>query len=222
MRGFSFRSYAENMDGFLPFFPLKLVAFPEEQLNLHIFEPRYKQLINECLEEGKTFGIPVYHKNEVLDFGTEMKVTKLVRKYPTGEMDINTLGIRAFKIHTFEEKVKGKLYAGGKVSFLDNKKDGKEEVLSRLKELAGKLVKLIHMEGRLDVKLMSHSFELAHKMGLSLEQEYDLLQMTSESQRQEYMINHLERAIPMVEEMEQAKEKIKMNGHFRHLDPLNF
>ena len=210
------------MDSFLPFFPLKLVAFPGEQLNLHIFEPRYKQLTHECLEEGKTFGIPVYHENEILDFGTEMKITKLVRTYPTGEMDINTVGLRAFKIHSFEEQVKNKLYAGGKVSFLENKMDGEIEDFNRLRKLARQLVNLMQMDDKLDVGVMTHSFDMAHKMGLSLEQEYDLLQMTRESQRQEYMINHLERALPLVMEMEQAKEKIKMNGHFKHLDPLNF
>lgn len=210
------------MDSFIPFFPLKLVAFPGEQLNLHIFEPRYKQLTHECLDEGKTFGIPVYHKNEILDFGTEMKITRLVRTYPTGEMDINTVGLRAFKIHSFEEQVKGKLYAGGKVSFLENKMDGVGEDFRRLRKLAKQLISLISMEEKLDVDVMTHSFEMAHKMGLSLEQEYDLLQMPRESQRQEYMINHLERALPIVMEMEQAKEKIRMNGHFKHLDPLNF
>ena len=210
------------MDRYIPFFPLKLVAFPGEQLNLHIFEPRYKQLIGECLRDDSTFGIPVYHKNEVLDYGTEMKVTRLVRTYPTGEMDINTMGVRAFKIHTFEEKVKGKLYSGGKVSFMDNRMDGADTHLARLKGLAKELVGVIKMDGQLNIDEMSHTFELAHKMGLSLEQEYDLLQMTSELQRQEYMINHLERALPIVKEMEQAREKIKMNGHFRHLDPLKF
>ncbi|GAB5526420.1 MAG: LON peptidase substrate-binding domain-containing protein [Roseivirga sp.] len=210
------------MDSFIPFFPLKLVAFPGEQLNLHIFEPRYKQLTRECLNEGKTFGIPVYHKNEIMDFGTEMRITRLVRTYPTGEMDINTVGLRAFKIHSFEEQVKGKLYAGGKVSFLENRMDGETENFLRLRKLVKQLVGLIRMDDRLDVDMMTHSFEMAHKMGLSLEQEYDLLQMTRESQRQEYMINHLERALPIVMEMEQAKEKIKMNGHFKHLDPLNF
>ena len=210
------------MDGFLPFFPLKLVAFPGEPLNLHIFEPRYKQLINECLENDTTFGIPVFHQNKVLDYGTEMRVTKLVRTYPTGEMDINTEAVRAFKINSFETQVDGKLYAGGEVTFLPNDMDGTTSQMDELKELAGKLVKLIHMEEELDVTTVAHSFELAHKMGLSLEQEYDMLQMTSEYVRQEYMINHLQRALPLVREMEHARERIKMNGHFRHLDPLTF
>ena len=57
------------MTDFLPLFPLKLVAFPGEELNLHIFEPRYKQLIREFEQNGTTFGIPTFLDNKVLDFG---------------------------------------------------------------------------------------------------------------------------------------------------------
>ena len=206
---------------FLPFFPLKLVAFPGEQLNLHIFEPRYKQLINECLTIDSTFGIPVFN-DAILDFGSEMKVVELVKQYHTGEMDIITKCVSAFKVQSFEEKVAGKLYAGGKILRIENITDNTEEQWLELRELAKELVHLIHMEKELDVDLMTDSFQLAHKLGLSLEQEYDMLQMPSEAQRQQYMINHMRLAIPIIKEMEGAKERIRMNGHFQHHDPLNF
>ena len=59
---------------FLPLFPLNLIVFPHEDLNLHIFEPRYRQLINECLDEKKTFGIPAFVNNKLLGYGTEVEV----------------------------------------------------------------------------------------------------------------------------------------------------
>ncbi len=206
---------------FLPYFPLKLVAFPGEQLNLHVFEPRYKQLINECIDENKTFGIPVFNKS-ILQFGSEMRIEKVVKTYSTGEMDIITNCVQAFELISFEEIVPGKLYAGGVVKPIENILDGSEHQFGLLKELAKDLVMVLKMESELDVDLMTDSFQLAHKLGLSLEQEYDMLQMPNESQRQEYMINHLERAIPLISEMENAKERIRMNGHFQHHDPLNF
>ena len=64
------------MIDFLPLFPLKLVAFPGEQLNLHIFEPRYKQLFRECEENQITFGIPAFIDNKIMDIGTELKLEK--------------------------------------------------------------------------------------------------------------------------------------------------
>ena len=206
---------------YLPFFPLKLVAFPGEQVNLHVFEPRYKQLINECLEEHKTFGIPVFGET-MLEFGSEMEVSKVVKKYTTGELDIVTKCVGTFQIFSFDDKAPGKLYAGGKVESLQQINDQSAEQWEHLKRLGKELMSLLKMDQKLDVELLTNSFELAHKLGLSLEQEYDMLQMVRESQRQTYMINHLQRAIPLVRQMENAKERIKMNGHFQHHDPLNF
>lgn len=206
---------------FLPFFPLKLVAFPGEQLNLHVFEPRYKQLVNECIDQNTTFGIPVFNE-KIMGYGSEMKVINVVKTYDGGEMDITTQCISAFKLESFEEKVSGKLYAGGYVESIDNYQNGDSEQWSELRLLAKQLIEVLNMEQDFDVDLLSDSFELAHKLGLSLDQEYDMLQMPGEAQRQEYMINHLKRAIPLIQEMENAKERIKMNGHFQHHDPLNF
>jgi len=206
---------------YLPFFPLKLAAFPGEQLNLHVFEPRYKQLINECIEESKTFGIPVFGEN-MRKFGSEMELVRVVKRYPDGEMDIITRCLRAFEIVTFDEKAPGKLYSGGEIEPIENIHDGSEEQWQDLKRLGKELISVLKMNEALDVDLLTNSFELAHKLGLSLEQEYDMLQMPCESQRQTYMINHLERALPLIREMENAKDRIKMNGHFQHHDPLNF
>ena len=205
----------------VPFFPLQLVAFPGEQVNLHIFEPRYKQLIQECLDNGSTFVIPVF-QNRVLDFGSEMEIVSLVKRYTTGEMDIITRCIGAVQVLSFNDKLGDKLYAGGEIESLENINDPSTEQWNELKTLAKELVQVLKMEDKLDVDLVTDSFELAHKLGLSLEQEYDMLQMVRESQRQTYMINHLTRALPLVKEMERAKERIRMNGHFQHHDPLNF
>ncbi len=206
---------------YIPFFPLQLVAFPGESLNLHVFEPRYKQLVNDCLNNDITFVIPVYDK-ELLDFGSEMQVVKVVKRYPNGEMDITTKCLTAVKILSFKQEMEGKWYAGGLVERLENNMDVQPEQWQKLRILAKQLMSTLKMEEEFDVDLITDSFQLAHKLGLSLEQEYDMLQMQSESQRQTYMIQHIQRALPLIVEMEKAKEKIKMNGHFQHHDPLNF
>ncbi|MCU0469941.1 MAG: LON peptidase substrate-binding domain-containing protein, partial [Arcicella sp.] len=106
------------MQKFLPLFPLNLVAFPLEDLNLHIFEPRYRQLINECLDNGTTFGVPVFLDGKLPGFGTEVKIVKLSKRYDDGRMDIRTQGIRAFRILDFQNPVELKLYSGGVVELL--------------------------------------------------------------------------------------------------------
>lgn len=209
------------MEEFLPFFPLKLVVFPDEKLNLHVFEPRYKQLIKECVAEGKSFGIPVFDTG-IMEFGSEMIVEKVVKTYTNGEMDIVTRCTRVFELITFQEMVQGKLYAGGKVTFIKNNKDGEAKQWSRLKELATQLVEILRMDHKLNVADLTEEYELVHKLGLSLGQEYDMLQMENQSQRYEFLIRHMELAIPFVKEMERAKERIQLNGHFQHIDPLKF
>ena len=56
----------------LPLFPLQLVVFPNEKVNLHIFEPRYKKLIRRCDENSENFGIIPYIKGKIIDVGTEL------------------------------------------------------------------------------------------------------------------------------------------------------
>ena len=68
-----------GQDNLLPFFPLEMVAFPGERLNLHIFEPRYRQLIHHVREEGATFCIPAVIDRQVQVVATEMKLLEIVR-----------------------------------------------------------------------------------------------------------------------------------------------
>lgn len=215
-------SPSNYMQKFLPLFPLNLVAFPGEKLNLHIFEPRYKELINECLEDNSNFGIPAYIFNKLEGFGTEMKITKLVKRYDDGRMDITTEGLHVFELIDYENPLKDKLYAGGNVTILENILD---ETLDSKSILIRNLQKLYDLLGLSLSHIYSStylSFEIGHKVGLSIYQEYELLQVKKESERQEYINNHLEKSIPLMLNMEKTKQRIKMNGHFKHLNPLNF
>ncbi len=65
-------------------------------------------------------------------------------------------------------------------------------------------------------------YDIAHHIGLSLKEEYELLGLFDERQRQEYLKRHLAKVIPTVAGMEQLKEKIKLNGHFKDLPGFNY
>jgi Lon protease-like protein len=208
---------------YLALFPLNLVAFPDEKLNLHVFEPRYRQLISECIEEEKTFGIPVFIGSKVEKCGTEMRVTNLSRRYDDGRMDIETVGVSVFRLLSFENPAPGKLYSGGEAEFIANDDDYTDDVRVQLIAQVKRLYTLMQMPLELDMRYTdSLAFQLAHKIGLSVEQEYELLTIPSEGERQAYLLRHLERAIPIVAEMERTKELVRMNGHFKHFDPLTF
>lgn len=210
--------YTIPMTNFIPIFPLSLVVFPEEQVNLHIFEPRYKQLIKDCHEANKPFGIPVVIKNEVNELGTLMEIKDIVKIYDNGEMDITTMGTRVFRILETIHEVPGKLYKGAIVHYPPNKKEGKAALMKKVLTS----VKILHemLNIRKDFKKEEHSihsYDVAHHAGLSIEQEYELLELMDELHRQEYLKRHLIKILPVVAETEALKEKIRMNGHFRHL-----
>ncbi len=205
---------------YLPLFPLKLIAFPGEELNLHIFEPRYRQLIADAESAGLNFGICSY-LDQITGYGTEVHLEQVFKRYEDGRLDIKTRGVRIFKILNFENPMKGKLYSGGEIEYLNDDLSVTEiqqlEYVFYLKEL----LYLLNYPAEFEpFSVKSYSF--AHKVGLKLEEELELLQFESESLRIEYLIKHYKRMIPMIKAVESAKEKIKLNGHFKHLDPLNF
>lgn len=205
----------------LAFFPLNLVAFPGEELNLHIFEPRYKQLINDCLLTKTTFGIPSYVLTKI-EYGTEMKITEVTKTYPDGRMDIKTEGLRVFKVVEFDNPWGGKQYGGGVVELMEPVDDPDDALESKLLRLCRELFEWLHMEEEMSHLETMELYRIIHKLGLKPEEEYQLLSMRSEVDRQVFVIRHLEELIPALERAEQAKEKIRMNGHFKHFDPLKF
>jgi len=208
------------MNRLLPLFPLQLVAFPGEKLNLHIFEPRYKQLINECREQKTTFGIPAYINGKVMDIGTEMKLLAVHETYDNGEMDIKTEGLGIFKVNEFFRQAPDKLYAGGVTEALEYDTEGDVMISKAILKLMEQLFDLLRIDKPLPESPESlFTYNVAHQVGFTTEQEYELLCMKEEKARQEYMRSHLEQLLPMVEEMERVRKQVQMNGHFKNMTP---
>lgn len=207
------------MTNFIPVFPLDIIVYPGEPLNLHIFEPRYKQLITECIEEKKPFGIPSVFKGSVNEYGTLMEVTEVVKKYDNGELDIRTKGVSIFRILEIVKSIPDKLYDGAIVNYPDNIIDrGDSKISALILEEVKSMYSLLDVAEKFPLHGTSViSYEIAHFMGLSKEQEYELLCIFTEIQRLEYIRRHLNTIIPMVKELERMKARVKMNGHFRDL-----
>lgn len=206
------------MTNFIPIFPLGIVVYPGEDLNLHIFEPQYKELIQECSKNGKQFGIPTVINNKVNEMGTLMQLTEITKLYDNGEMDIKTKGIKVFRILEVVKEIPDKLYSGAIVNYPDNQEQGNRtlmmNVIKGIRELHN-LLKVSKDFKKPDEELWS--YDVAHHAGLSLEEEYELLQLLHELQRQEYLKRHIIKVIPLLSEMETLKERVKLNGHFKNL-----
>ena len=210
------------MTNFIPIFPLNTVVYPGENLNLHIFEPRYKQLIAECHTSKKTFGIPAVIDNKVQDFGSLVEIIELSKLHDNGEMDIKTKGIKVFRILELIKEIPDKLYSGAIVNYPSTYEKGNPDMMQKLIKSIRDLHLLLKVTkefNREDEKLKC--YDVAHHIGLSLQEEYELLSLPDERQRQEYLKRHLAKVIPMVAGMELLKEKIQLNGHFKNLRGLD-
>lgn len=211
------------MTNFIPIFPLSVIVFPGENLNLHIFEPRYKQLIAECFEQKKPFGIPAVVNKELKELGTLVEVKEIKKLYEDGKMDITTKGVKVFKVLELIKEVPEKLYSGAIVTYPADEDDGNrllmQKVVQGIKELHKQLqVSKDFKKPEDELK----AFDVAHHMGLNVDEEYELLGLFREVQRQEYLKRHLSKVLPMLAEMDNLKEKVKLNGHFRNLEGFSF
>lgn len=208
---------------FLPIFPLKLVTYPNEEVNLHIFEDRYKQLINECFEEQKTFGMPVFINGKVMDYGTELQLVAIRKTYPDGRMDISCEGKRIFKITEMYQSLPNKMYSGADVEFQTFDKQGDFVKNMNILEKMLELYELLKINKKVpDDPARLQMFDIAHHIGFSIHQEYQILTLKTELERQDMVQDHLTNLIPMIEEMERLRERVRMNGHFKNIIPPKF
>ena len=211
------------MINFIPVFPLGIVVYPGEALNLHIFEDRYKELVKECMADSKPFGIPSVHNQSVAEMGTLVEIREIVREFEDGCMDIRTMGTRVFRILEILKTVPDKKYQAAIVSYPENdtRKNSlfMQAIFSRVLELH-RLLQVTKDFKKPPEELSS--YDLAHHAGLSAEEEYELLELLTENQRLEYLRRHLNKIIPLVAGTENLKEKIKLNGHFKELKGFDF
>ncbi len=210
------------MTNFIPIFPLGIVVYPGEQLNLHIFEPRYKQLITDCFAEAKPFGIPTVLDNGINELGTLLEITEIVEVHADGKMDIRTKGTRIFKILETIKSLPDKLYSGAIVTYPANDERLKTAMMATIIADIRQLHKLLKVQK--DFKKPDDvltSYDVAHHAGLTVKEEYELLGLWREDQRLEYLKRHLAKVLPMVAGIENLKDKIKLNGHFRELKGFN-
>lgn len=212
------------MTNFVPILPLNIVVYPGEKLNLHIFEPRYIEMVNECIAAKKNFGIPTVINNELKDLGTTVSIIEVFKVYEDGSMDIKTEGQEIFRILEVIKEIENKKYSGAIVSYLENNLGSGSPVLMKkivpgMRAIYKQLnVEKDYQKDDVDLKI----YDIAHLVGMTIEEEYLLLELTNELHRQEYLRRHLTKILPFIEELENLKKRIKMNGHFKNPEGFKF
>jgi Lon protease-like protein len=207
------------VDTLIPLFPLGVVLLPGLPLPLHIFEERYKTMIEECLERGEVFGLVAYTGSEIKSMGCTARISEVLKRYDDGRLDIMTVGEKRFVI---TERDESKPYLQGRVEFFDDEEG--EELNDRDRELALKglilrneLARLLGEENDYDgsgaMELKEISFALAGSRGFSLEEKQVFLEMTSTRQRLRKAVPALEKMIERYKLTLEIKRIIGGNGH---------
>ena len=114
-------------------------------------------------------------------------------------------------------------YSGAIVNYPENEFTGNNELMLKVTDAIRELHKMLNVTKQLKASGPAlNSYDVAHHAGLSLDQEYEMLGLMKELQRQEYLRGRLQKVLPVVAEMESLKEKVKLNGHFRNLGGFEF
>ncbi len=204
---------------YLPFFPLSLVAFPYQPLNLHIFEPRYRQLFGELSEEnGEFVQVPVV-KGRLQPFATVCRLVEIARTYGSGELDIVCEGVRVVRIESFDEVVDGKLYSGGETSpirttVVSSDLPATMRLLDRCRDLLQSLGVHRDLPQPGDAGV---SYSLGGWLGLKIHEELALLAMSTEDERQRHLTDLVEQRVAAADDTSELRRRAQMNGHFRYV-----
>lgn len=154
--------------------------------------------------------------------GTLVQIVEISKAYEDGKMDIKTEGLKIFRMLEPIHDLPDKLYGGAIVHYPDNQLQGKRVLMKPVIDGIRELHKMLNIDKdfkKEDDELWS--YDVAHHAGLSLQEEYELLELLNELQRQEYLKRHLTKVLPVLAEMEMLKKKIKLNGHFKNLKGLS-
>jgi Lon protease-like protein len=195
----------------LPLFPLDLVLFPGMPLPLHIFEPRYRELVAECLEQKSPFGMVRAKEDSLAEVGCTAAILEVTKKYPDGRLDISTEGRQRFEIVRL---VQERSFLQAEVAYFDDEVSRPSESdVHTVLDLHRDLFVILRQKIAIDPEDPLLSFQLAHELPVDLDFKQSLLEMKSEADRITTLIDYYRAAIPKVERTLRVRERAGGNGH---------
>ena len=169
----------------IPLFPLNIVVLPFEEVPLHIFEPRYKKMIKESIENDTPFGIVLNNNGSIDNIGCSLNVTKIIKHYKTGEYDLIATGNKCFQVL---DKVKKDDLWIGDIEYMDVPIIENDKILKLVQnkylELLIKLGKDENFEIYLEREI---SFQFLIGITLPLDLKRNILLLENESERLLYI-----------------------------------
>lgn len=196
----------------LPLFPLEVVLLPGTPLPLHIFEPRYKEMIGECIANDAPFGVVLALEEGIADVGCTAEIITVTKEYPDGRMDLIAEGRKRFEVLEINEE---RSFLRAEVLLVpDETGTAIEEEKVRAIQLHLEILSLAGAVQDLSAADQNQlSFYLAGSLPLDLDFKQKLLTMRSEGERLQAVATYLEGILPKLRRVARRREKAGGNGH---------
>ena len=196
-----------------PLFPLGLVLLPGEQVPLHIFEERYKQMIGECLDEQREFGILWLADDALKDVGCTARITRVLERFDDGRMNIVVEGATPFRL---ERRIGELAYPAGDIELLDDDPGTDEDALERARKSYADLVEQV-TETRPEPEALAElgAYGMAATLDTAASAKQALLELRSEPARLEQLEALFDEALKRIRTATRVAEQASGNGHLR-------
>jgi Lon protease-like protein len=198
----------------LPLFPLDLVLLPGAPLPLHIFEPRYKEMINECLSQKRPFGIVRTKEEGFVNVGCTAEIINVLKTYSDGRMNILAEGQRRFEVLQINQE---RSFLQAEVFYLVDEDESDVPLVSEQEKAVRLHSDIMQLAGAQPEKTEISAGQLAYRLAGSLPFDPDfqqaLLEMNSEGDRIRAVISFFERILPVLQRNAAAKRRAGGNGH---------
>jgi Lon protease-like protein len=200
------------MSALLPLFPLDVVLLPGAPIPLHVFEPRYREMIGECLEQKAAFGIVRAKEESIAEIGCTAEILQVTKRYEDGRLDILCEGRRRFEVTRLNEE---RAFLQAEVAYFDDEPgsaaaDQVDEALGLYRDLVSLVADQVSEPEATTPQL---SFQLAAPMPLDLDFKQTLLGMRSERERVAAVVAYFRALLPRVRRAVKAQRKAGGNGH---------
>jgi Lon protease-like protein len=196
-----------------PLFPLGLVLLPGEHVPLHIFEERYKQMIGECLEEEREFGILWLADDALKDVGCTARITRVLERFDDGRMNIVVEGATPFRL---ERRIGELAYPAGDIELLDDDPGTDEDALERARKSYADLVEQV-TDTRPEPEALAEldAYGMAATLDIAASAKQALLELRSEPARLEQLEALFDEALKRIRTATRVAEQASGNGHLR-------
>jgi len=200
------------MSALLPLFPLDVVLLPGTPIPLHVFEPRYKEMIGECMTQKTAFGVVRAKEDGIAEIGCTAEILEVTKRYDDGRLDIVCEGHRRFEVLGLNEE---RSFLRAEVTYFDDEPAaGASDQVKEALRLYVDLMRLLDADAEApETDVPQLSFQLAAPLPLDLDFKQTLLGMRSERERIAAVVKYYEALLPRMQRAVKARQKAGGNGH---------